>query len=184
MLSAISTSTSSAAPFHLVWATCLRWKDCACAVLGPGGRNCTVLRCPACALSYLYLNQLSGTIPSSLGSLTGLTYLCVRRAAGRHCTVLRCPACAFSALYTNQLSGTIPSSLGSLTGLRKLCVCASALNVATAVCRAVCADASLLSKPNASSSQLPGKQRHLRHCSRWARAALRRRPACLPRRLN
>ncbi len=31
-----------------------------------------------CARSYLYNNQLSGSIPSSLGSLTELVQLCVR----------------------------------------------------------------------------------------------------------
>ena len=44
-------------------------------------------------------NQLSGTIPPSLGSLSLLTMLC---------------------LYNNQLSGVIPSSLGSLTALPQL----------------------------------------------------------------
>ena len=44
-------------------------------------------------------NQLSGTIPSELGSLTNLTGL---------------------ELYSNQLSGSIPSSLGSLTNLEAL----------------------------------------------------------------
>jgi len=67
-------------------------------------------------------NLLSGTIPSSLGNMTGLTYLCVRRAECRFCTVLRHPACALSYLYSNQLSGTIPSNLGSLTRLLELCV--------------------------------------------------------------
>ena len=38
----------------------------------------SVLKRPACVLSYLKNNQLSGTIPSSLGSLTGVVYLCVR----------------------------------------------------------------------------------------------------------
>jgi len=33
----------------------------------------------------LYGNKLSGTIPSSLGSLTALQYLCVRRAESPHC---------------------------------------------------------------------------------------------------
>ena len=78
--------------------------------------------CPACAFSYLYGNQLSGTIPSSLGSLTALTYLCVRRDEGRRCTSLRRLTCALSWLHNNQLSGTIPSSLGSLNVLRQLCV--------------------------------------------------------------
>jgi Leucine-rich repeat (LRR) protein len=44
----------------------------------------------------LYNNKLSGTIPSSLGQLTNLRLL---------------------TLETNQLSGTIPSSLGQLTNL-------------------------------------------------------------------
>ena len=86
------------------------------------GQRCAVLRRPACALSDFVQNQLTGTIPSSLGSLTGLTYLCVRHAVGRHCTVLRRLVCALSWLHSNQLSGTIPSSLGSLTGLLQLCV--------------------------------------------------------------
>jgi len=42
------------------------------------GRHSTVLRRPAYALSNLAGNQLSGTIPTSLGSLTGLQDLCVR----------------------------------------------------------------------------------------------------------
>ena len=46
-------------------------------------------------------NQLTGPIPSSLGSLTNLTYL---------------------GLAGNRLSGSIPSSLGSLTSLRGLAV--------------------------------------------------------------
>ena len=82
----------------------------------------TVLRRPACELSDLWNNQLSGTIPPSLGSLSGLQRLCVCRAADRYCTMLRCPACALSYLDNNQLSGIIPSSLGSLTGLQRLCV--------------------------------------------------------------
>jgi hypothetical protein len=36
------------------------------------------LRRPACALSYLNDNQLSGSIPPSLGSLMVLKLLCVR----------------------------------------------------------------------------------------------------------
>ena len=52
-------------------------------------------------LEYLYLpnNQLTGSIPSSLGSLTKLTEL---------------------DLFNNQLTGSIPSSLGSLTNLEYL----------------------------------------------------------------
>ena len=52
-------------------------------------------------LEFLYLqrNQLEGSIPSSLGSLTSLRYL---------------------YLYDNQLTGSIPSSLGNLTNLKFL----------------------------------------------------------------
>ena len=48
---------------------------------------------------YLYYNQLNGEIPPSLGNLTNLTIL---------------------DLDTNQLSGEIPSSLGNLTNLTEL----------------------------------------------------------------
>ena len=48
---------------------------------------------------WLFDNQLTGEIPSSLGSLTNLEEL---------------------LLYENQLTGEIPSSLGSLTNLRQL----------------------------------------------------------------
>ena len=48
---------------------------------------------------YLYDNQLTGTIPSELGSLTSLLYL---------------------SLWSNQLTGAIPSELGDLTNLQRL----------------------------------------------------------------
>jgi Leucine-rich repeat (LRR) protein len=53
------------------------------------------------ALQFLYLNnnQLNGTIPTQLRSLTALQFL---------------------SLYSNQLSGTIPSQLGNLTALQYL----------------------------------------------------------------
>ena len=95
---------------------------------------CTVLSLPDCALSVFFNNSLSGTMPSSLSSLTGLTNLCVPGAEGRPCTALKLPACALSDLSTNQLSGTIPLSLGSLTLLQNMCVqhCMSPLNFAEA----------------------------------------------------
>ncbi len=81
-------------------------------------------RFAVCACSYLFNNQLSGSIPSSLGSLTALQYLCVLRNCCSHCKILRqrARACARSNLGYNQLIGSIPSSLGSLTALQYLCV--------------------------------------------------------------
>ena len=83
-----------------------------------------MLRC----CSYLQNNQLSGGIPASLGSLTALLALCVRRvhttpshpyAAPR---LMRALLCGCSDLSNTQLSGAIPASLGSLTRLYYLCV--------------------------------------------------------------
>jgi hypothetical protein len=75
--------------------------------------------------SYLQNNQLSGTIPASLGNMTALTYLCV---CMRDEPIMRCtteqsapPVHVCSYLGGNQLSGTLPASLGSLTGLVYLC---------------------------------------------------------------
>ena len=48
---------------------------------------------------YLNTNSLTGTIPSSIGSLSLLTHL---------------------LLYLTSISGTIPSSIGSMTSLRYL----------------------------------------------------------------
>ena len=78
-----------------------------------------------------------------MGSLTGLTRLCVRRAAGHPCTVLRRSACARSYLGTNQLSGTIPPSMGSLTGLQALCVHRAADRPCTVLRRPACARSDL-----------------------------------------
>lgn len=71
--------------------------------------------------SDLYGNQLSGTVPQSFGSLTGLTWLCVLAFLSR-CTLAAVLHPVRSDLSYNQLSGTIPSSLGSLTRLSNLCV--------------------------------------------------------------
>ena len=82
---------------------------------------------PVCVRSNLGGNQLNGTIPSFLGSLTGLTALCVpcRSFAASLAAETAHPACVRSDLSYNQLSGTIPSSMGSLTALQQLCVCAA-----------------------------------------------------------
>lgn len=94
---------------------------------------------PACVFSSLYGNRLSGTIPDSVGSLTGLQELCAGLTNNRHCTTLMSPACALSYFYNNQLSGTIPSSLGSLTGLSILCVHRAMGRPCTALRRPACA---------------------------------------------
>ena len=70
---------------------------------------------------------MSGTIPSSLGRLTNLKYLCVLVAGslqtcqlGTHLTSLP----RYSYLWGNRhpgLIGTLPASLSSLTNLEILC---------------------------------------------------------------
>ncbi len=72
-------------------------------------------RCAVCARSYLSANQLSGSIPSSLSSLTALQTLCVRRS----CYVHGCVRCAEAPrrvwmrarryLANSGLCGTLPT---------------------------------------------------------------------------
>jgi hypothetical protein len=87
------------------------WKQCGGAALRDdpcscGGRNCDKREgvCVKCANGditavILPSNGLDGTIPSSVGSMTGLNYM---------------------VLSHNNLKGTIPSSLASLTQLSSL----------------------------------------------------------------
>jgi len=81
------------------------------------------------AHSYASSNQLNGTIPSSLGSMTSLRALCVPVM----CHVLARPISeslipmlnrpyAPRCLDHNQLSGSIPSSLSGLNLSNQLCV--------------------------------------------------------------
>ena len=109
----------------------------------------------SCGRRWLDSEHLSGSLPSWLGSLTGLSFLCVaaprvgvsaRGTANAHyycrrgaSVLLLCVkpilrsrvclrSCARRYLGDNQLSGSLPRSLGSLTGLRYMCVvvlCAS-----------------------------------------------------------
>jgi hypothetical protein len=44
-----------------------------------------LMKCPACVRSALEGNQLSGSIPSSLGNLTQLMGLCVSRGGTGAC---------------------------------------------------------------------------------------------------
>jgi hypothetical protein len=52
-----------------------------------------------------------------MGSLTGLTVLCVR---GVCCCRCFCSDNHYRSLHTNQLRGTLPATLGSLTSLQIL----------------------------------------------------------------
>ena len=79
-------------------------------------------------LSYLSGNQLGGSIPASLGSLSTLINLCVppRATRGYSEPYVEAPACCScvrcSCADNNQLNGTIPTILGNLTTLTQLCV--------------------------------------------------------------
>ena len=119
MRSALSPETISEAPSRPVWATSLRCNGCTCAALN--SRHFTSLRRPACDLSSLSGNQLSGTIPSSF-DMTALLGLCVRLTTFWHCTdnVLTRPTYALSDLSNNQLIG-FPSSMNT-PALQHLCV--------------------------------------------------------------
>ena len=76
-------------------------------------------------------NQLSGTIPSSLGSLTLLWYMCEPRRPSAAQLLIALTGYVRSDLSGNQLSGTIPSSLGNMTALQSLCVlCSPPFNLA------------------------------------------------------
>ena len=96
----------------------------------------------------LSINQLSGTIPSSMLSLVNLQSLCVSTMQPRNYTpsLLVYSQHLFSYIHTNQLSGTIPSSIGSLVNLQSLYVgifgafllhrvCVISLQLITSPCR-------------------------------------------------
>jgi hypothetical protein len=65
----------------------------------PSGRIPTQLGLLTNLISIGFINNVRGTLPSTIGCLTKLTYL---------------------RLWKNQLNGTIPSSIGSLTKLKYL----------------------------------------------------------------
>ena len=72
-------------------------------------------------------NRLNGTIPSSIGDLTKLTYLYVecddyraRQLYGVDCAAVRWWWWIYSKLSINRLSGSIPSTITNLVGLKHL----------------------------------------------------------------
>ena len=72
---------------------------------------------------YLYINQLTGAIPTELGSLTNLTelHLSFNRLTGAIPTELGSLTNLTELhLARNQLSGSIPTELGNLTNLTQL----------------------------------------------------------------
>jgi hypothetical protein len=80
-----------------------------------------------CARSYLYGNQLSGSIPLSLSSLTALNILCVRRSSHVHGCVRSAEApcrvwmCARSQLSNSGLCGTVPTVVQPNDGALPAC---------------------------------------------------------------
>jgi Leucine-rich repeat (LRR) protein len=72
---------------------------------------------------YLYSNQLTGSIPSSIGSLSNLAdlYLYSNQLTGSIPSSIRSLSkLIYLDLNTNQLTGSIPSSIGSLSNLVEL----------------------------------------------------------------
>ena len=71
----------------------------------------------------LHINNLVGTIPSSIGNCTGLTYLdfYFNKLTGSIPTTLgNCTSLYYLYLYDNKLTGSIPTTLGNCAGLYEL----------------------------------------------------------------
>ena len=85
---------------------------CVCAHSVPAQQR-AALRRLACARSEFYDNQLAGSIPSSLGSLSGLQNLCVRRIACHRAPsrTLRRRARVLAATFpTTSSAGAFPAA--------------------------------------------------------------------------
>jgi hypothetical protein len=71
----------------------------------------------------LYVNGLNGTIPDSIGEMTGMTYLALQ-SNSLHGTIPdsigQMTSMAYLALFNNKLTGTIPSALANLKLLTDL----------------------------------------------------------------
>jgi hypothetical protein len=79
---------------------------------------------------YLYDNGLTGPLPTELGTLTALLYLCVRRPHPPRLDAYtvtelwakRGGVCGRRYLLSNSLTGPLPTELGNLDALIHLCV--------------------------------------------------------------
>jgi hypothetical protein len=71
--------------------------------------------------------SLTGTVPTELGTMDALTYLCVRRPRPRRldaCAIIRfwLSAAWYRDLPRNSLTGPLPTELGTMDALGELCV--------------------------------------------------------------
>jgi hypothetical protein len=78
----------------------------------------------------IHFLKLNGSIPSAIGQLTSLVYLCVFRVSAPE---LNC--FARRGLYKNELTGPIPSAIGQLQALTYLCVVMLAIRCRSSPCR-------------------------------------------------
>jgi hypothetical protein len=77
---------------------------------------------------YLFGNRLTGTLPTELGTMDALTYLCVRRPHAsifvrrHHRAVGQVAVWGCRNLNDNRITGPLPTELGTMDALRRLCV--------------------------------------------------------------
>mmetsp|Transcript_35939 Transcript_35939/g.68921 ORF Transcript_35939/g.68921 Transcript_35939/m.68921 type:complete len:162 (-) Transcript_35939:429-914(-) len=77
----------------------------------------------ACTVLSLIRHQLTGTIPSELGTLTNLVHLDLKynELTGTiPCELAALSGLTYLEIAVNQLVGSIPSELGSLTGVTRM----------------------------------------------------------------
>jgi hypothetical protein len=96
-------------------------------VLSPG---CGLSAAAAWGCRRFDRNGLTGPLPTQLGTLTAVIWLCVRRPHHRAWTCAPSPGCGLSAavvwgsrhLYSNSFTGPLPTELGAMDALINLCV--------------------------------------------------------------
>jgi len=91
--------------------------------ISPKSQNLTL---PIIAYRWINANQLTGTIPTELSALTGLSYLSLFE--NELTSTIPAELAALTGLtrmllWSNNITGTIPSELMALTGLTKMVVC-------------------------------------------------------------